>query len=66
VDKSLKITDLYYTTFLVAAQCNESYEKAAEYYSESGIVVAHDKINRFLTGQSLTPATLRNGVEHYV
>jgi len=29
-------------------------------------VVAHDKINRFLTRQSLTPETLWNEVERYV
>jgi len=40
--------------------------KAAECYSVNGIVVAHDRINRFLTRQSLTPATLWNEVERYV
>jgi hypothetical protein len=40
--------------------------KAAECYSENGIVVAHDKINRFLTRQSLNPETLWNEVEPYI
>ena len=66
MDKSRKITDLDYINFLVAAQCDVSCVKAAECYSENGIVVAHDKINRFLTRQSLTPATLWNEVEPYV
>ncbi|MFA7695133.1 MAG: IS701 family transposase, partial [Methanoregula sp.] len=56
MDKSRKITDLDYINFLVAAEC----------YSVNGIVVAHDKINRFLTRQSLTPETLWNEVERYV
>jgi len=60
------ITDLDYINFLVAAQCDVSFVKAAECYSENGIVVAHDKINRFLTRQSLPPETLWNEVERYV
>ena len=60
------ITDLDYINFLVAAQCDISCVKAAECYSENGIVVAHDKINRFLTRQSLTPETLWNEVERYI
>ena len=60
------ITDLDYINFLVAAQCDVSCVKAAECYSENGIVVAHDTINRFLTRQSLTPDTLWNEVERYV
>ena len=64
--KTRTITDLDYINFLVAAQCDVSCVKAAECYSESGIVVAHDKINRFLTRQSLTPETLWNEVECYV
>jgi hypothetical protein len=60
------ITDLDYINFLVAAQCDVSCVKAAERYSENRIVVAHDKINRFLTRQSLTPETLWNEVERYV
>jgi hypothetical protein len=32
----------------------------------NGLVVAHDKINRFLTRQSLTPETLWNEVESYI
>lgn len=60
------ITDLDYINFLVAAQCDVSCVKAAECYSENGIVVAHDTINRFLTRQSLTPETLWNEVERYV
>jgi hypothetical protein len=57
---------LDYINFLVAAQCDASCVKAAECYSENGIVVAHDKINRFLTRQSLTPETLWNEVELFV
>ena len=60
------ITDLDYINFLVAAQCDVSCVKAAECYSETGIVVAHDKINRFLTRQSLTPEMLWDEVERYV
>jgi len=60
------ITDLDYINFLVAAQYDVSCVKAAECYSANGIVVAHDKINRFLTRQSLTPETLWNEVERYV
>jgi hypothetical protein len=66
VDKSRKITDLDYINFLVAAQCDVSCVKAAECYSNNEIVIAHDKINRFLTMQSLTPETLWNEVEPYV
>ena len=64
--KTRTITDLDYINFLVAAQCDVSCVKAAECYSENGIVVAHDKFNRFLTRQSLTPETLWNEVERYV
>lgn len=66
MNKSRKITDLDYINFLVAAQCDVSCVKAAECYSGNGIVVAHDKINRFLTRQSLTPETLWKEVEPYV
>ncbi len=61
-----KITDLYYISFLVAAQCDVSCVKAAECYSENVLVIAHDKINRFLTRQSLTPETLWNEVKQFV
>ena len=64
--KPRTITDLDYINFLVAAQCDVSCVKAAECYTENGIVVAHDKINRFLTRQSLTPETLWNEVERFV
>jgi hypothetical protein len=40
--------------------------KAAECYSENGIVVVHDKFNRFLTRQSLIPETLWKVVEQFV
>jgi len=66
VNQSWKITDLDYINFLVAAQCDVSCVKAAECYSVNGLVVAHDKINRFLTRQSLTPETLWNEVEPYI
>lgn len=56
--KSHRITEIDYINFLVAANCDVSCVKAAECYSDNGIVVAHDKINRFLTRQSLTPETL--------
>ena len=52
--KSDQITEIDYINFLVAANCDVSCVKAAEGYSGNGIVVAHDKINRFLTRQSLT------------
>lgn len=47
-------------------ECDVSCVKAAECYSENGIVVAHDKFNRFLTRQSLTPETLWSEVERYI
>jgi hypothetical protein len=66
VEKSRKITDLDSITFLVTAPCNVSCVKAAACYAENGIVVAHDKINRFLTRPSMNPETLWNEVERYV
>ena len=65
MDKSRKISDLDYTNFLAAGQCDVSCIKAAECYSENGIFVAHAKSNRFLTRQSLIPETLGDEVEPY-
>jgi len=55
-----------YINFLVAAQCDVSCVKAAECFSEAGIVVSHDAFNRFLTRQSLPPETLWEEVEPFV
>jgi putative transposase len=66
VAKSYQITEIDYINFLVAANCDVSCVKAAECYSDNGIVVAHDKINRFLTRQSLTPETLWKEVEYHI
>lgn len=60
------ITDLDYINFIVAAQCDVSCVKVAECYSENGMVIAHDKINLFLTRLSLTHEVLWNQVERYV
>jgi putative transposase len=66
VAKSGQITEIDYINFLVAANCDVSCVKAAECYSANGIVVAHDKFNRFLTRQSLTPETLWEEVESLI
>ena len=66
VAKSDQITEIDYINILVAANCDVSCVKAAECYSDNGIVVAHDKINRFLTRQSLTPETLWKEVESHI
>jgi len=55
-----------YINFLVAAHCDVSCVKAAECFSETGIVVSHDAFNRFLTRQSLTPETLWEEVAPFV
>ena len=52
------VRNSYYINFLVAAACDVSCVKAAECYSNTGMVVSHDKFNRFLTRQSLTTETL--------
>ena len=64
--KSGQIADIDYINFLVAANCDVSCVKAAECYSANGIVVGHDKFNRFLTRQSLTPETLWEEVESLI
>ena len=64
--KNPLITDLSYIHFLVAATCDVSCVKAAECYSDMGIVVSHDKFNRFLTRQSLYPETLWNEVASHI
>lgn len=64
--RSPPITDCDYINFLVAAQCDVSCVKAAECFSGNGLVITHDTFNRFLTRQSLTPATLWNEVEPFV
>lgn len=66
VVRTRTITDLDYINFLVAAQCDVSCVKVVECYSENGMVIAHDKINLFLTRLSLTPEVLWNQVERYV
>jgi len=58
VSKQYQVTDTDYIHFLVAATCDVSCVKAADCYSKAGIVVSHDKFNRFLTRQSLTTETL--------
>jgi putative transposase len=58
-----QVTDKDYINFLVAAHCDVSCVKAAECYSDTGIVVIHDRFNWFLTRQSLTPETLWAEVE---
>lgn len=64
--KKPPIIDMDYINFLVAATCNVSCVKAAECYSENGIVVTHDTFNRFLTRQSLTPEKLWSEVEPFI
>lgn len=64
--RSPPISDCGYINFLVAAQCDVSCVKAAECFSGNGLVITHDTFNRFLTRQSLTPATLWNEVEPFV
>jgi putative transposase len=66
VVRKIQISDLHYINFLVAATCDVSCVKAADCYSSNGIVVSHDRFNRFLTRQSLTPETLWNEVEPYI
>ena len=66
VAKLVQISAVDYINFLVAANCDVSCVKAAECFSDNGIVVAHDKFNRFLTRQSLTPETLWKEVEPFI
>jgi len=63
---SPSLSDCDYINFLVAAHCDVSCVKAAECFSGNGVVITHDRFNRFLTRQSLTPETLWDEVEPFV
>jgi len=60
------LSDCDYINFLVAAHCDVSCVKAAKCFSGNGVVITHDRFNRFLTRQSLTPETLWNEVEPFI
>ena len=61
-----QISEMDYINFLVAATCDVSCVKAADCYSDMGMVVSHDKFNRFLTRQSLAPEALWDEVAPFV
>jgi len=60
------ISDEDYINFLTAITNNASCVKAADCYSESGMIVSHDLVNRFLTRQFVDPDTLWNEVKPFI
>jgi len=54
-----------YINYLVAATC-VSCVKVAECLSATGAFISHDRVNRFLTRQSLPPETLWDEVKSFV
>jgi Transposase DDE domain. len=66
VVKKTLFSDEDYINFLTAIVNNPSCVKAADCYSDSGMVVSHDLVNRFLTRQLLHPDTLWNEVKPFI
>lgn len=62
----IQISDVDYINFLTAIPNSASCVKAADCYSDSGMVVSHDSVNRFLTRQLLHPDALWNEVKPFI
>jgi len=61
-----QISDEDYINFLTAITNSASCVKAADCYSDSGMVVSHDLVNRFLTRLLLDPETLWDEVKPFI
>ena len=63
---SLEPSDFDYINFLIASRCDVSCVKVAECLSTENYRISHDKLNRFLSRQTLTPESLWVEVEPFI
>ena len=60
------ISDEDYINCLTAITNSASCVKSADCYSENGMIVSHDLVNRFLTRPFVDPDTLWNEVKPFI